>query len=198
MFRKNNLILIGVIGIILGFFVSQQFHLHEKISKTIQPENENNLALEVSELIKTNDELSQEVRDLTQEHEKLSRSAADAETANSALEDNLKKYKIILGLVDVQGEGVEISFDNKVSSTQLIDLLNAIKNIGADAIIVNDQRIIPDTYINSGFYNPPLKIKAIGSKDLLNESLIRPGGILDQIGFGKVAKNDDLTIEKSK
>lgn len=197
MFEKRNLILIGIIGIILGFFVSQQFHLHEKISKTIQPENENNLALEVSELIKTNEELSQEVKDLTNEHETLSQSAADAETANTTLEDNLKKYNIILGLSDVQGEGVEISFDSKINSTQLIDLLNAIKNIGADAIIVNNQRITPNTYINSGFFNPPVTIKAIGDKNLLYESLVRPGGIIEQIGFGKVDKKDNLVIEKA-
>jgi uncharacterized protein YlxW (UPF0749 family) len=197
MFEKRNLILIGVIGIILGFIISQQFHLHERISKTIQPGNENNLALEVSELIKTNEELAQEVSDLAKEHETLSRSATDAETANTALEENLKKYNIILGMSDVQGEGVEINFDSKINSTQLIDLLNAIKNIGADAIIVNDQRITPNTFINSGFFNPPTTIKVIGNKNLLYESLIRPGGIIEQIGYGNVNKKDDITIEKT-
>jgi len=198
MFEKKNLLLIGFIGLILGFFIIQQFYLHNKITKTIQPENENNLALEVSDLIKTNQELNQEISDLTSEQEKLSNSAADAEESNKALEENLIKYKIILGLVEVYGEGVQINFDSKISSVQLIDLLNAIKNIGAEAIQVNDQRITTNSTINSGFFNPPVVIKVIGDKNLLNESLVRTGGILEQIGFGKVEKKDELVIEKKK
>jgi len=196
MFEKKNLLLIGVIGAILGFFVIQQFYLHQKITETIQPENENNLALEVSEFIKTNQELNQEVSDLEAEHEKLSQSAADAETARGALEENLEKYKIILGDANIYGEGVEILFDSKINSMQLIDLVNAIKNIGADAIQVNEQRISPNTSISSGFFNPPTTIKVIGDKNLLNESLVRPGGILEQIGFGKVEKKDRIEIVK--
>ena len=196
MFEKKNLILIGIIGLILGFFIMQQFYLHKKISKTIKPENENNLALEVSELIKTNKKLQDEVDELNQQHENLVNAAEDAATANQTLEDNLNKYKIILGLVDVFGEGVEITFDYKVSSTQLIDLINAIKNIGADVIAINDRRLVPNTSISDGFFTPPTTVKIIGDKDLLYESLERPGGILDQIGFGKVEKKDEITISK--
>jgi len=197
MFEKKKL-LVGIIGVVLGFVVIQQFYLHNKISQTVQPENENNLALEVSELIKTNEDLSQEVKDLTAEHDNLSRSAEDAAIANATLEDNLKKDEIILGLTDVKGEGVEINFDNKISSTELIDLLNAIKNIGADAIQINDQRLTMSTYIKPGFFNAPTVIKVIGDKNLLYDSLVRPGGILDQIGFGKVSKLDQELIVKKK
>lgn len=195
MFEKKNYFLLGLLGLILGFFVVQQFYLHQRIVKATQPESENNLALEVSELIKTNEKLNQEVADLSSQHEKLSRSAADAQTANQTVEDNLQKYKIILGLVDVTREGVEIVFDNKIHSIQLIDLFNAIKNIGAEAISINEQRVTLNTSISPGLFNPPTKIKVIGDKNLLYESLVRSGGILEQIGFGEVEKKDNLTIK---
>lgn len=195
MFQKKDFLMIGIVGAILGFFVIQQLYLHDRIAKTIQPENENNLALEVSELIKNNTALAQEVDDLTVQHNKLTQSAADAKTANQTLEENLVKYKTMLGIGAVSGEGVEISFDNKLSSTQLVDLINAIKNIGAEAIQINDQRVTPNTSISDGFFNPPSKIKVIGSKELLYESLVRSGGILEQIGFGAVVKSDNLEIK---
>jgi len=197
MFERKNLILIGLVGIILGFFVAQQFYLHKKITETIQPENEKNLALEVTELIKTNRDLEKEVEDLNDQHNKLVESADDVKTANVTLEENLTKYEIVLGLSEVYGEGVELVFDSKVSSTQLIDLLNAIKNIGADAIQINDARVVPTTSITGGFFDPPLKIKIIGEKRLLSESLTRKGGILEQIGYGKVTELDEVSIKKN-
>jgi uncharacterized protein YlxW (UPF0749 family) len=197
MFLRKNLALIGVVGFILGFVIIQQFYLHEKITKNIQPESENNLALEVSELIKTNDELTKEVNDLTDQHGKLSRAAADASSANATLEENLNQYEIILGLTQVQGQGVEIIFNDKISSTQLVDVMNAIKNIGADAIQINDRRIIQNSSITEGFFYPPVSVKVIGNKDLLYEALVRPGGILDQIGLSKeVVKSDNVNIDK--
>jgi len=197
MFLRKNLALIGVVGFILGFVIIQQFYLHEKITKNIQPESENNLALEVSELIKTNDELTKGVNDLTDQHGKLSRAAADASSANATLEENLNQYEIILGLTQVQGQGVEIIFNDKISSTQLVDVMNAIKNIGADAIQINDRRIIQNSSITEGFFYPPVSVKVIGNKDLLYEALVRPGGILDQIGLSKeVVKSDNVNIDK--
>jgi uncharacterized protein YlxW (UPF0749 family) len=197
MFLRKNLVLIGVIGFILGFVVIQQFYLNEKITKNIQPESENNLALEVSELIKTNDELTKEVTDLSNQHENLSRAAADASSANATLEESLNQYEIILGLTQVQGQGVEITFHDKISSTQLVDAINAIKNIGADAIQINSERIIQNSSITEGFFYPPVSVKVIGDKNLLYEALVRSGGILEQTGLSKeVSKNDNVIIDK--
>src|SRR3990167_1014652 len=195
MFQRKDYILLGFICLTLGFFIIQQFYLHKKITKTIQPENENNLALEVSELIKTNTLLQAEIEELNSQHEKLSRSAADAKSANETIEENLKKYKIILGLGEISGEGVEIVFENKVNSTQLIDLINAIKNIGVEAMQVNNERITHSTSICGGLFNPPTIVKAIGNKNILYESLVRPGGILEQIGAGNVSKKDNIVIK---
>lgn len=198
MLLKRSYVLIGLMGAVLGFFVAQQFFLHARITKTVQPDNENNLALEVSALIKTNTDLKQEVDDLSSQHDKLSRQGQDAKSANDTLEQNLTNYKIILGLTKVSGEGVEVKFDNKLNSTELIDLLNAIKNIGAEAISVNDQRLVINTSISSGLLEPPTSIKVIGDKNILYESLVRAGGILEQIGFGKVEKQDNIEISAAK
>lgn len=196
MFQKKDYILLGIIGLVLGFFIAQQFYLHERITKTVVTDNENNLALEVSELIKTNKELEKERDELSVQHQKLSQSALDAETAKTTLEENLMKYEIILGVEKISGEGVEITFDSKLHSTQIVDLINAIKNIGAEAIELNGNRITINYYIVPGFWEPQTKVKVIGDKNLLYESLKRTGGILDQIGFGNVEKKDSLVIVK--
>jgi len=95
----------------------------------------------------------------------------------------------------VTGPGIEINFDDKVSSTQMVDLINAIKNIGCEVIAINDQRVVLNTSISEGFFNSPTNVKAIGDKELLFQALERTGGILEQIGFGKVSKSDNLVIK---
>jgi len=195
MFQKKDYILLGIICLLLGFFIIQQFYLHKKITGVSQPENESNLAIEVSELFKTNNLLKQEVDDLSIQHEKLSQSAQNAKSANDALEEDLTKYQVILGLKNVTGQGIDINFNDKVSSTQMVDLINAIKNIGCEVIAINDQRVVSNTSIGDGYFNSPTKVSVIGDKELLFQALERGGGILEQIGFGTVQKNDNLVIK---
>ena len=77
---------------------------------------------------------------------------------------------------------------------QLIDLINTLKNIGADAITINEQRINNYSSIAQGVFNPPLVIKVIGDSELLYNSLNRSGGIIDQIGNGSVYIENNLVL----
>ena len=101
-----------------------------------------------------------------------------------------------MGTSDVEGQGLKItledgesSFGEYLNSSQLIhdldivQVINDLKNAGAEAISVNGERIIYDNYglcagsnidlngINLNFYKikivPPFYITAIGNQDVL-------------------------------
>ena len=84
--------------------------------------------------------------------------------------------------------------DKKITSTQLIDLINNLKNIGCEAIAINGQRLTGTSSITSGIFTPPMTINVVGDKDLLYNSLVRSGGIIEQIGFGQVTIVNDMTL----
>lgn len=195
MFKKKDYLIILVVSLILGYVLAQQFYLQQKVKKVTQPDNTTALAMEVSEFIKNNAKLKKERTDALNQLDKLNQSANDSIKANETIQENLVTYKILLGIAPVIGEGVTITLDQEVQSPQMIDLINAIKNIGADAVSINDTRIGPTTAIDSGVYYPPTVVKVIGDKDLLADSLERSGGIIDQIDVGRVEKKDEIKLK---
>lgn len=195
MFSRKDYILLAGVCLVLGFIIVRQFYLQRQVKTVSEPETGNSIAVEVAELTKTNDKLRKEIDKLNSNLAKLEESASSSQKASDALQENLKIYKIDLGVTNVTGSGVEIYFSDKVDSTQVVDLVNALKNIGAEAISINDRRLGPKTSIESGLFYPPTTISAIGNADLLKESLTRPGGIMDQIGSGKVEKKDNLYLK---
>lgn len=135
-------------------------------------------------------------------------SSNSAETR--ALSADLKTAKFVAGLTSVQGPGVEVILtDSKkpfnVSLTGLppgvqvpniihdIDInqtVNELKQAGAEAISVNDQRLVatsavrcagPTVYVNNTQSATPFVIKAIGDPKTLEAALNIAGGEADQI-----------------
>ena len=133
------------------------------------------------------------------------------------IEAELKTSNILLGLTQVNGTGITITIqDNQsikeetvldisyylVHDEDLREVINELKNAGAEAISINDQRIISTTAItcdgnvilvNGEKISSPFIIKAIGSSEMLG-GLSRPGGYIELL------KNTGIVVnmEKSK
>lgn len=139
----------------------------------------------------------------------------------------MKKYQIILGLTDVEGEGVIITVadsnqidssdafanvfaaDSIVHDGNLVAIVNELKSAGAEAISINDKRIVDSTCItcagnviqvNGEKVGSPFTIKAIGSKDLMYGELTKKEGTLYRLKmYGvitKITKEDNVKILK--
>lgn len=93
---------------------------------------------------------------------------------------------------------------SKISSDDLLTLVNLLKNAGAEAIAINEQRIVYDTYIsyingtnyitiNGEYVVAPYTIKAIGNTTYLESAVAQKNyGYVDtQISEGK-----DVTLER--
>ena len=87
-------------------------------------------------------------------------------------------------------------------------IINELKNAGAEAISINDQRIVPTTSISCGGniidingekVGTPFVIKAIGLPEQL-AGLSRPGGYLEILKGASVGvelkKSNNITISK--
>ena len=144
--------------------------------------------------------------------------AANNSESDIQNEEAIKNNQKLLGLTDVFGQGLIISLDEnrEVDSSEVLNIngylvheedllyiVNELFNAGADAVSINDQRIVSTTSIlcdgniirvNGEMIGVPITIKAIGYPERLDGALTRPGGYLE------VMANDGVivTVERSE
>ena len=127
--------------------------------------------------------------------------------ASQLLQRELKETEDLLGKNDVTGPGIVITMDNgtakkQIKADDLLELINTLKSAGAEAISINDQRIINmsdivdinETFIkvNGQRILAPYVIKAIGNSSYLETALTGNGGHVDEMK--KIGQN--ISIEK--
>lgn len=132
------------------------------------------------------------------------------DAAGELLEEDLEKAKMLLGLTDVKGSGVIITLsdnnDTTVISTDLLDLVNELNSAGAEAISINEQRIVNMTdivdvsdfiMVNGKRITSSYTIKAIGDVTYLQSELSIKKGFLDKYktnGYTISIKTDDNIV----
>ena len=192
-------------------------------SKISQNYEENNLKAEVlrykeryDNLLKRTEEVDNE---LQQKIEKATQNNSGLEEAKQQINEGNK----IIGLSEVTGPGIIItitdsdidpdkvanSSDLLVHDKDILLIVNELKNAGAEAISINEQRVILTTpiicggniiNINGERIGAPFEIKAIGYPEAL-ANLARPEGILGilkkrGINVSNPKKSNNITIPK--
>jgi len=210
MFQKKDFIIIALVCFILGFLLVRQLYLSTETQRIKKGEEEQLLALEISRLIKANTDLRLEIQELATTAEKYRRSLEDKKSATEEVSKNLEKYKIIAGVTRIEGPGVEIKIESDMAKEQMVDLVNALRNIGIEGISINGRRLTISSYFAAGqsglFLNgqkleKPYTIWVIGNAPLIKEALERKGGIIEQLqvetkeGQIKIEERDKLILE---
>ena len=148
----------------------------------------------------------EEIREKIEEYKKTKQSN---EETSQLVEDELEQVNMTLGKTYVEGEGIEVTLRDteneeitKISSSDLLVIVNALKLAGAEAISINEERIvnmsdivtINDTFIkvNGQRILAPYVIKAIGNQTYLESALLGNGGSVD--GLKKIGH--DVSIVK--
>jgi len=131
------------------------------------------------------------------------------------LNKTVNTNKIIAGLVDVEGSGIEIRLDDAQVTSEgnynffivhdifLTEIINDLRFAGAQAISINGERIIPmseqlclgpSVRVNGKKLFAPYIIKAVGNPKVLEEQL-KKGKIYSEI----ISKNllFDMTIQNN-
>ena len=116
------------------------------------------------------------------------------------LENEVKEAESYLGYTALKGEGIVVTLkDNEIYNidhTDLLRLVNELKVAGAEAVSINDERIIGASEIteinnriivvNTKRIAGPYVVKAIGDKKYFESALTIKGGYIDEItGSGK-------------
>jgi uncharacterized protein YlxW (UPF0749 family) len=190
--RKSDkpawMILLGLTGMLLGFLVITQGRYFTSYVESIGRDSNENIFRKIQVLKTGNDELEEEIKDLKIQLQDLS----DQTMAIQSIENEIEKNKIIAGNVEIFGPGLEIQIETEISGIWFIDLINEFFAAGAQAISINNIRLVDsvvgfDTLpngqvmINNIILKPPYKFEVIGDKSTLRVAIESQHGIIDKM-----------------
>ena len=152
-------------------------------------------ATELTQLIANvstgNDLLRDEIADLTRQEANLTETRERGETTVGELTADLARIRAWAGLTPVSGQGIAITVRGGIGGDGIEELLNELRNAGAEAIAVDGVRVVVGTVVAGApgalsVENAPLgeafEIRAIGSPQILTGTLTRTGGVISLIG----------------
>ena len=223
--KKQHLgIIVGFICFVLAFSIVVQAKTVKNIKKTLGTTLNKNSDL-IDEVFKSQEEYDSLYTQLEQAEAKLEivrTQAVSGSQEDSESELELKENNMLLGLTEVTGEGIIITLDDNrnvegdelnisqylVHEEDLLQIINELYNAGAEAISINDNRIVNVSTIlcdgniirvNDKIITVPIIIKAICSTSIYN-TLIRPQGYLqimaNQGVVVNIENNNNITIPK--
>ncbi|MHB9095124.1 MAG: DUF881 domain-containing protein [Eubacteriales bacterium] len=215
---KRAQIYVTVVLLFLGMMVAVQIRSTRKIQQNVPSNRVQELTSRLQETKEERDTLRVRVEDL---RKKLDQASSGQGGANQAIRDELDKARMEAGLVAVKGQGVQVTLNDSPKELQpgenpnlfilheedLLKVVNELKAGGAEAISVNEQRLLATSEIrcagntilvNTRKIVPPIVIDATGDPNTLSSGLQIKGGIFDSLkAWGLVAdvrKMDGLTI----
>jgi len=151
-------------------------------------------APELSTLIETltarNRELRTGLADIREQLRQYQLSGPQSESALQVSREDLRRISAFGGLAAVDGQGIVMEVDGDLDAIALNDLINELRNAGAEAIAVNDVRVTAGSVATEGpsaleldgvDVGERFTLRAIGSPDGLFGAMQRPGGIISQL-----------------
>ena len=225
--KKDIAMTLGVMCFALTIAIVVQYKTIRDANKVTGSNVNSELKTEVLRWKERYEELYEDLDELEKILEEKRKLATSNDDTSLKLQNELRTLNALIGTIDVRGEGVVITladnssvtnqtisiFDNisnyLIHDTDLIMLVNELKNAGAEAISINDERIVSTTaitcdgsvvLINGNKLSSPFTIKAIGSQATILGAIQRTGGLLEELyAYGLVSSvvpQDDITIYK--
>ncbi len=210
-------ITIGIACFALVTVMMMQFKVVNETDITaIENMQETELKTELANWKTKYDEINAQYEETTQKIEEYKNDEESDNEASKLVQEELEQTNTLLGLTDVHGEGIVITLKSgkdiaAISADDLLIIVNALKFAGAEAISINDQRIINTTDIvdigegafikvNGQRILEPYVIKVIGNQSHMESAVTGNGGKVDELQTlghtATIEKDNDITIGK--
>lgn len=200
-------IAIALVCVVLGLMVSIQFRTIKQGVGPVSEYRARELATQLRNLKEENAKLLNLKNEYESKIKEYEETASQGSISAKLLKQELDQARILAGIEDVEGPGLtiivdDLKFSEKVnypliSYSMLLELMNELNAAGAEAISINDQRIISTSEIrqiggihiniNTVSYAPPFIFKVIGDPKTLEAALRIREGIIERIESNGIA-----------
>lgn len=204
-----------MVCMLLGTMLALQYRSvnHNQSIASLENKRLEELKEEVIKLQNQKNELQERYQKLEEENQTFARVKAGDSEAVQQLKNNLLKARIFAGLETVKGAGIIVTLDNngflEVTDLDILNVVNELRASGAQAISVNDERIVAMSeireagqyiVINGKQFRAPFVIKAIADPDNMERALMMIDGVVDNLeedGLNvSLKKSDEIVIGK--
>lgn len=224
-FKKYDMVSYAFIGIAIFFLcmmLTAQIKAISNTDEVTQGKRESQLIDQLNTLQKNYDNLKEKYDENSKIVDEYKSNAADNNTLISSMKNELEELTALSGNSDLKGEGIIVTLtdgdkvldsssrtDSLVHDSDVLTVVNELKAAGAEAISVNDQRIIatsaircvgPVIQVNYQKVAAPFVIKAIGDSQYLESAINIKNGVADmlkELGIGvNVSRQKNIEIKK--
>jgi uncharacterized protein YlxW (UPF0749 family) len=185
--------LVGLLLFVVGFGAATQVRSNEQDDQ-FAGLRQDDLVSAFDGLAASTERAENEIDRLTQTKEELQNSTTSRRAALEAARQQEAVLDILAGAVPTVGPGIRITITDEagaVSDAVVLDLVQELRAIGAEAIEVNDRiRLIAQSSIEQGdagitidgeLVEAPYVIDVIGEPETLEGSLDFPGGPVERV-----------------
>ncbi|HEY1456283.1 MAG TPA: DUF881 domain-containing protein [Candidatus Dormibacteraeota bacterium] len=174
---RGQVLSVWLLALLVALVATVQIRSQAEVERSLVGVDPTSLAFLIDDLHRANDSLEAEAADLSQRRATLQAGGDNA--VDQALRDEAKRLSALEGLAPVHGPGVVMVIDaSGLTALDLQDSVNNLSAAGAEAIDVNDRRVVvgvPITQTGGGVavdgvvVAPPWTISVIGDSNRLAE-----------------------------
>jgi len=211
--KKEKIVMsvtIGMVCILLLAVMFAQFRVVEETDIAgIEVAREEELRTMISSWKAKYEETAEKLQETKSKINEDQQKAASEEETDTLLDAELAQTNMLVGKTEVTGEGVIINLidngDRQIEDIDLLNLVNELRLAGAEAISINDKRIVNMTEIvmvndtilvNEERVTSPYIVKAIGNQTYLSSALsLKNSGYIDK--YTSLGKTVSMSLEKN-
>jgi uncharacterized protein YlxW (UPF0749 family) len=175
-----------ILCFILGLLLVAQFRTQRRADNSPLSASSADQLVIIGSLVENNTRLREEMETLEEQLSEYQQATGRA--VLETLVEELNKVRVINGRVEVSGVGVEVSLDGPIGVLDVQDLINELRNAGAEALTINGERltlysVIASTEdggmtVNGMALSRPYILQAIGQPMTMETALLRSGGLI--------------------
>ncbi len=148
------------------------------------------LGVLVANLNTQNEQLRTQVATLEQQRTDLATAQNRGQSAVDQLRADLAQIRAWSGLIGLTGSGVTVAVQGPIGADGVDDLVNELRNAGAEGIAIDGVRLVPGVVVDGQpgalsvagtVLGADFQILAIGSPQILTGTLTRAGGVVAQL-----------------
>jgi uncharacterized protein YlxW (UPF0749 family) len=206
--RSNaGVIAVTVVALFLGVLAVTQIQAQDVYSRSLQLETPASLTTLIANLSERNNAIKEEMLDLRHRTDTAREAIASGKGSLTEAERQLSQLRVFAGMSAASGTGIMVRVEGSFDERALSDLVNELRNAGAEAIAVNTTRVGPRSWfgampdhtltVDAVAVRGPLQVRALGSPEVMYVAMTRTGGIIGQFQLIYKSTRFDVSRESA-